>query len=244
MPESVLKRFENQHHQYYYYDVKQGFIGSHGHAGSTNTQLGFYSRETEELLNANVEKPFSDLFRIVDEISVDPPRGHIDSIFDYTAKRFVYALVARNPDNIDRIMEYPFFTDYLTPQQLRDAGMMLGLAAEAERDFLADYGTTVAVNTTDIPFILPTCGVYFMRMGNIEHIVLPLSPKKAIVFVEPNGKDTVIHEGIVHPYRIDNDRHIHMFNKGASSTQCRYGNGYVVSPDKAALEDALRESKH
>ena len=149
MPESVLKRFENSHHQYYYYDVEKQFIGNHGHAGNTNTQCGFYSIATEAFLSANIEKPFGDLLKAVDEISIDPPQSHIDAVFDYTAKRFVYALVARNPDSIDRIKEYPFLTEVLTDREARDAGMMLGFAAEVERDFLAGFGTTVAVNITE-----------------------------------------------------------------------------------------------
>ncbi len=82
MPESALKRFENQHHQYYYYDVEGQFIGNHGHASSTNTQHGFYSRDVEEFLNANIETPFSNLMKTVDEIHIDPPQGHIDAVFD------------------------------------------------------------------------------------------------------------------------------------------------------------------
>ena len=242
MPESVLKRFENSHHQYYYYDVEKQFIGNHGHAGNTNTQRGFYSIATEAFLSANIEKPFGDLLKAVDEISIDPPQGHIDAVFDYTAKRFVYSLVARNPDSIDRIKEYPFLAEVLTDREARDAGMMLGFAAEVERDFLAGFGTTVAVNITEVPFILPTCGAYYVQMRGIMHIALPVTPQKAIVFVEENGVDAIIHDGIVHPYRVDDASAVQVYNKAALSTQCRYGNGYVVSPDKTALTRALEKA--
>ena len=242
MPESVLKRFENQHHQYYYYDVEGQFIGNHGHASSTNTQHGFYSRDVEEFLNANIETPFSNLMKTVDEIHVDPPQGHIDAVFDYTAKRFVYALVARNPDNIERIKDYPFLTEILTEVEARDAGMMLGFAAEVEREFLAGFGTTVAVNITEVPFILPTCGAYYVQMRGIMHVALPVTPQKAIVFVEERGTDVIIHDGIVHPYHVDDASAVQVFNKAALSTQCRYGNGYVVSPDKTALTRALEKA--
>ncbi len=182
------------------------------------------------------------MLKTVDEISIEPPRGHIDSVFDYAAKRFVYALVARNPDNIDRIKECPFLTDFLSERDSRDAGMMLGFAAETEREFLAGYGTTIAVNMTDVPFILPTCGAYYIQLRGIEHIMLPVSPKKAIVFVEEKGKGVIIHDGIVHPYRVDDVRDVQAFDEAAFSTQCRYGNGYVVSPSRAALENARQKA--
>ena len=242
MPESVLKRFENSHHQYYYYDVSKQFIGNHGHAGNTNTQRGFYSIDTEAFLSANIEKPFGDLMKTIDEINVDPPQGHIDAAFDYTAKRFVYALVARNPDNIERIKDYPFLTEILTECEARDAGMMSGFAAEVERDFLAGFGTTVAVNTTEVPFILPTCGAYYVQMRGIMHIALPVTPQKAIVFEGERGADAIIHAGIVHPYRVDDISAVQVFNEAAFSAQCRYGNGYVVSPDKTALTRALEKT--
>ena len=239
MPESMLKRFENLHHQFFYYDVSRRFIGNHGHAGTTNTRHDFYSSDVEAFLSANVEKPFAAVLKTVDEISIEPPQGHIDSVFDFTAKRFVYALVARNPDNIDHIKEYSFLTDFLSERDSHDAGMMLGFAAETEREFLAGYGTTIAINMTEVPFILPTCGAYYIQLQRIEHIVLPVSPEKAIVFVEEKGKDAVIHDGIVHPYRVDDVHGVQVFNEAAFSTQCRYGNGFIVSPSRAALEDAL-----
>ena len=226
----------------WYYDVTQEFIGNHGYASNTNTQRDFYSRDIEEFLSANIEKPFGDLMKTVDEVHIDPPQGHIDAVFDYTAKRFVYALVARNPDNIDRIKEYPFLTDLLTEREVRDAGMMFGFAVEVERDLLAGFGTTVAVNTTEVPFILPTCGAYYVQMQGIMHIALPVTPQKAIVFVEEKGADAIIHNGIVHPYRVDDISAVQLFNKAALSTQCRYGNGYIVSPDKTALTRALEKT--
>ena len=241
MPKSVLKRFENQHHRYYYYDVKRRFIGTNGHAGSTNIELGFYSHEIEGFLNSEIETPFSKLYEAIDEISIDPPRGNIDSHFDYVAKRFVYALLARNPNAIDRIKKDPLINELFSSQQTRDLGMTMGFAAEMERDFLSNYGTTIAINSTDVPFILPTCGAYCLNIFEIEHIVLPVSPTKAIVFVEESGKGQVVADGVFRPYFIEDEVDAAQFNIAAFSTQCRYGNGFVVSPDKSALENAQNE---
>ena len=241
MPKSVLKRFEDQHHRYYYYDVRRRFIGTNGHAGSTNTELGFYSLEVESFLNANVETPFSDLFTIIDEISIDPPSGNINAEFDYAAKRFVYALIARNPTAIDRIKKDSLINDLLSPQQIHDLGMMLGFAAETERDFLSNYGTTIAINSTEVPFILPTCGTYQLPLEGVLHILLPVSPQKAIVFVEENGTDSIIHNNIVHPYHITDGQDVGVLNTVAFSAQCTLGNGFVISSTRTALENAQNE---
>ena len=238
MPKSMLKRFEGQHHQFYYYDVKKGIIGTRGHASDTNTQQGFYSKDEESFLNRNIETPFNNLFKAIDEISINPPHGHINSEFDYTAKRFVYALIARNPDNIIRVNDYLGISKQFCEQQTHDLGMEIGLAAENKRDFLAKYGTTVVVNTTDSPFILPTCGAYYLEILGFEHVVLPVSPQKAIAFIEEEGKSTIIHDGMVDLYEINNIQEVEEFNKSAFFAQCNYGNGFVVSSDKAALEKA------
>ena len=168
---------------------------------------------------------------------------NIDSVFEYTAKWFAYALIARNPKHIERIKEYSFLADYLTAQQLNEMGMMLGFNAEIESDFLSDYVTTIAVNTTEVPFILPTCGLYIVHLRGTENIVLPVTPNKAIVFVGKEDKDNIVHDGIVHLIRVDRAKDIITFNRQAAYSQLYYGNGYIVSPDRGALEIALQESK-
>ncbi len=243
MPICVLQRFEDKDHRFFYYGVKKGIIGSNGHPSSINTEKGFYSKEAENYLRDNVETPFGNVLKMVDEIGIDPPRGHIDSVFDYTAKWFGYALVSRNPKHIDRIKEYPFLVDNLTEQQLHEMGMLVGFAAEIERDFLSKYVTTLAFNTTDIPFVLPTCGLYFIMLGSVENLVLPVSPDRAIVFIAEEQSTSIIHDGIVHPIRLDNVNNIEIFNRQAAYSQLVYGNGYVVSANREALETALQESK-
>ncbi len=239
MPKSALRRFEDQHHKYFYYDVEKKIIGKNGHAGSTNTSLNYYSREIEQFFNSNFEKPYSNLFQQVDEITCDPPQGHIDSAFDYAAKRFVYNLLARNPQTIKRRYGNPILKEYAGEQELHDLGAMVGLAAEVERDFLKDYGTTVVVNTTGIPFVLPTCGVYYLSLRDYFHVILPVSPEKAIAFIEEQGKNSIISNGIVHVYSIDQEKDITFFNNIAFFTQVEYGVGFVVCPKREPLENAL-----
>ena len=150
----------------------------------------------------------------------------------------MYALIVRNPDCISRSQTYSELSS-LSAQQLRDLGVVAGLAAETDRDFLSDYGTTIAVNLTEVPLVLPTCGIYIQNFYTFDHIILPVSPQKAIVFIEERGKNTIIHDGIVQLYAINNEHTIQSFNKNAFSTQCRYKNGFIISSEKTALMDCL-----
>ena len=240
MPKCALKQFEDVHHKFYYFDVEKGIIGTNGHAGSTNTEENYFSLNIEQFFSSNFEKPYSDLFEQVCEISYDPPQGHIDDTFDYVAKRFVYALLSRNPGNIEERFGNPILREYATEQELHDLGVVTALAAEVQRDFLKDYGTTVIVNSTEVPFVLPTCGIYQVIIHGFNHVILPVSPEKAVAFIEEKGKSRVISDGIVRVYSITQEKDITVFNNTAFSTQTEYGFGFVVSPRKEPLEIAKR----
>ena len=180
------------------------------------------------------------MFQQVDEITCDPPRGHIDSAFDYAAKRFVYNLNARNPQTIEKRFGNPILKEYAAERELHDLGAMVGLASEVERGFLEDYGTTVVVNTTGIPFVLPTCGVYYLKIRDYFHAILPVSPEKAIAFIEEQGIESIISNGIVQVYSIDQENDITFFNNTAFTTQVEYGVGFVVCPEREPLENACK----
>jgi hypothetical protein len=241
MPKCMLKRFENEHHSFFYYDVEKSYFGHSGHARSLNTKKGFFSFDAEQFLNDNYEKPFAELLKTVDAITIDPPGGNIDSVFDYRAKRFVNALIARNPAFIERIRKCSGLSKMLSDQQLNDLGVVIGLAAEEESGLLEEYGTTIAVNLSSTPLVLPICGAYIVALNGFEHIFLPVSPQRAIVFIEAKGKGSIISNGIVHPYALEDEIIIDELNRAAFSTQCKYGNGYVVSPQKTPLIKAKSE---
>ena len=237
MPKCILKCFEAKG-KFFYYDIVKNYVGTDGKAHSFNTKFGFYSKETEDFLSGFVETPFGKIKEDILKNSWDS-QGTIDSCFEAKAKLFVYALSSRNPDSIQRIANLFFIPEGLTSQESHELGLMIGLASLTLDNPLNEYGVTVAVNRTTIPFVLPMCGLYFVKYNGFEHAVFPVLPGKAIVFIEEAGKSTIIHDGIVHPYLISDPQFIESLNKCAVKTQCAIGNGYVVSPDKDALENAL-----
>lgn len=237
MPKYILKCFETKG-KFFYYDIVKNYIGTDGKAHSFNTEFGFYAKETEDFLSGFVETPFGKIKELISKNSWDS-QGTIDSCFEAKAKLFVYALSSRNPDSIQRMANLFLIPEGLTSQESHKLGLMVGLTSLTLDDPLSEYGVTVAVNRTNIPFVLPMCGLYFVKFNGFEHAVFPLLPDKAIVFIEQKGKSTIIHDGIVHPYSISDPQFIESLNKCAVKTQCAIGNSYVVSPDRKALENAL-----
>ena len=55
----LLKNFEIDH-SFWYYDIDKDVVAK-GHASSFNTEKGYYSDETELMLNREIETPFSKL---------------------------------------------------------------------------------------------------------------------------------------------------------------------------------------
>ena len=86
--------------------------------------------------------------------------------------------------------------------------------------------------------MLPTCGVYYLKIRAYFHAILPVSPEKAIAFIEEKGKESIISNGIVHVYSIEQEKDITLFNNVAFRTQVEYGVGFIVCPEREPLENA------
>ena len=61
LPKFLLKNFEIVNF-FWFYDTDRSFIAK-GHASSFNTEKGYYSDGTEQVLNSAVETPFSNLVK-------------------------------------------------------------------------------------------------------------------------------------------------------------------------------------
>lgn len=239
MPKLLLKRFENKNHCFYYYDVEKRFIGSNGHAKSLNTELGYYSQETETFLNKHIEKPFSALLQAIDAIDFDAPDFSINSEVDRIVKRFIYALIARSPQMIKSTNEHSVFYQFLPLQEQHDYAAEEGILLAEKNNLLGNFFATFSVNRAQTPFILPMCGLYDCLINGIHVSILPISLELAVVLVESKGKESLVKTGMVNMYLINEDKYAIWFNKRAFAAQVNAGYGYVVSPDKISLEQCI-----
>lgn len=241
MPKCVLKRFENKNNNFYYYDVRKGFIGSNGHAKSLNTELGYYSANTEAFLNKNVEKPFSDLLQKIDKIDFSSPSFDMTTEMDGVVKRFIYSLVVRSPQMIEATNRNSVFYQFLPLQEQHDYAVEAGLFFADNSGLLDDYFVTFAVNRSQTPFVLPMCGLYNFKINKIGTAFLPISPELSIALVKNNGKELMIKNNMIAMFLITDRNQATRFNKRAFAAQVSAGYGYVISSDKTALEACLND---
>lgn len=70
MPKVLLKRFHNDNNRFFYYDIQKQIIGNNGTAKSINTQLGYYSQQTEDYFRDNIETPFGEVLTYIEKTGI------------------------------------------------------------------------------------------------------------------------------------------------------------------------------
>ena len=243
MPKFMLRRFENKDNRFFYYDVSKKIPGTNGHARSINTQVGYYSEDTEEYLNENVETPLSRIISIVDNINFDDPEIILDEDVLHTIRVYFYSLIARNPLILKTMNDNSIFYQFFTEQEQHDMAAVSGINLAEQADILGDWVITFCVNKTETPFILPVCGCYEIRYSGIHAMMLPVSPYVQIVFIEPKGIEHIIHNGIISLLLVEEATIVHKLNMFALKAQVNNKWGYVVSPERNVLEKAMSDSK-
>lgn len=243
MPKCVLKRFENQNHSFYYYDVEKDIIGSNGHAKTTNTQFGYYSEEVEKYLNDNIEMPFAKVLQFVDKTDFDGSSFFWNSEFSKNVKSFIYTLMVRDPKMLKSINDHSVFFQFFNKQSQHDYAVIEGIRQAHLEDPFKAYTVTFSVNKTHKPFVLPMCGLYEYKLMDAIHVNLPVTPKIAITLVEPKGASGLLKNNVVSMYAIEEELIVDRMNGWAFRTQCNAGWGYVVSPEKNVLEVLQKNRK-
>ena len=242
MPKCVLKRFE-RNDRFFYYDIQKGFIGTNGHAKSLNTESDYYSQETEAFLRDSIETPFGKLLKLVDGIGLDNPSFHINPDFDTTVKMYTYSLVSRNPKLIQGIDKHSFFFQFLKTQERHDYAAKMGISTAMKQNLFGEHISTLAINKSRYSFVLPISGFYSMKIMGEEHVIVPITPKIALVLVPKNAQKRIIHGDMLSIYRFDEDSAINRLNKAAFRSQDQQGYGYLISPDKESLESCITTHK-
>lgn len=235
MPKFVLRRFENEDHKLFFYDVKTGIIAS-GFANTINTEEGYYSPEAEELLNANVEGPFSRILKYLDSIDYDADSFTLPPDFMDTVKTYLNALLVRNPKTFQSTANKSVFMQFFPVQQQHDMTVVAGLDEARKTDYFRDYFPTFMNNETDVPFILPVCGFYWFVRDGAQHVNIPIDPQTAITLVENKLLDKIIKNDKIRMYRVDHEKDLDSLNCRAMMEQKNLGYGRVVSRNKEILE--------
>lgn len=173
LPKFLLKSFEIDH-SFWYYDIDKDFIAK-GNASSFNTEKGYYSDETEQILNREIETPFSNLLNNYrpSVLAEDEFEMSLNDIL--CIKRFCYSLLCRNPQMVEKVKDKSVFYQFLTESDQHGSAAIMGIKEGERIGIFDEYDASFFINRTVIPFVLPNCGLYSLRLKEHPAIVLPVS---------------------------------------------------------------------
>jgi len=234
MPKLLLKRFHNDYNRFYYYDVKNRWIGKNGRAASLNTEEGYYSIYTEDFLRDNIETPFSKVLELIEKVDFELESFSLDSNFEEVVRNFIYALIARDPSALKE-MDNSIFSFVFSEQENRGFMVEQGIGIANNLGLLKKYIVTFMVNDTEVPFVLPICGIYSFLFKGKRVVNLPISSKIAISLIEESAAELLITEGVCKMFHISDLEITKSMNEFAFSQQLNRQWGYVICTDRGEL---------
>lgn len=237
MPKLLLKRFHNDKHKFYYYDVPGCYIGKNGTAESTNTELGYYSAEVEQFINDTIESPIGKILAYVDEKGFDKETLSVTSKIDETVKNFFCSLISRDPSLIKKMHEEGSLITLFSERDQHDYAAINGILLSQEANVFSEYIVTFMINRTTIPFVLPVCGLYSFSFNGHTVINLPVSPETAICLIHRDYAERLLHkDGAISMFEISDEVVIHRMNGWAFSAQLKQKYGRIVCPSRNELD--------
>ena len=236
MPKLLFKRFHNTNNKFFYYDVVGNYIGKNGTAESTNTELGYYSVDTENYFRDNIETPFGKIVSYVEKVGFEKERLSVESSIKDTVKNFLYALIARSPSLVRSMKEESNFIELLSTRGQHDYVARVGIGIAKEQKVFSEYIVTFLINRTDVPFVLSVDGMYNYSLNRHSVINLPISPSAAITLIHENYSSRVFHDdGAISMFDINERDKIMSMNEYAFTAQLKHNWGRVICPEREEL---------
>lgn len=242
IPRFILKYFENDHDGLRQLDVESMII-KRGHSKSLNTQVGYYSNDTEQLLESLIETPFSMIIKPIMEHNFDVSEYTVPDDFSKRVKQFICALLSRSPNMFDEVrknsiyLQFASIDDKLKP----DLAVRYTLGNDNTRIF-DDYVCTFAVNKSPVSFVLPMCGLYAFKARNCQTIMFPIAPNFAIALFNRSGAEQFIDSSRIRLLLFEEEDTVRHLNVLALKSQRmqnyhkRLGYSWVISNNQRTLE--------
>lgn len=228
----MLKKFENEKHELFYCDVKTGEIKL-GHAKSLYQEHGYYSAETERFLSENIERPLGKIAKFIEYADFSAPI-QVPPDMNITVMKYVHSLIARGPSMITQINQNSIFFPFLAQRQQHDFAARETFELAQETGLFLEYFITFMVNSTDLPFVLPTGGLYESK----DIINCPITPHKAVALVKPESPvvSELLDGGTCRILLENEQERIMKMNVGAFWGEIHKDRRYIVAPNREVLE--------
>lgn len=236
MPRCVLKHFCDEKNFLYYYDFNYNAIRKGG-AKSINTEVGYYSIDTERYLNKEVETPFSRIIDFVKTIDIGGPSFRVSDDFHDDVRKYLYALLSRSEMMQKSIGKSSVYYQFYSKQDQHDIAVGYGIETMKGEGFLKSHIITMMINKTEIPFVLPMQGLYEFQYDKMRCINVPVTPQYALTLVDSRTAEDLIKDGVVKLFYVEKTEIAKELNRTAFNYEKTGNRRAVVSNNKSLIEE-------
>lgn len=230
MPEVVLKEFVNEDKYYYKYEVATGKI-TKGYPKRTYTQEDYYSQEIETAFNNYVENPMKSVINFAKN-NLSYSIVEIDPQIEFRVYNYIKSLIARSERLLGYVHESSVYFQFMKKQSQHDWTADFAMTNISIDDLEKDFSVSFLINKTDVPFVLPTCGMCECNIRDRISILVPITPYHALWLTR---YDDVNKKAIFNVCE-DSVELINAINRMLFQKQLGENVGYVVSANKPILE--------
>lgn len=247
LPKCILKQFENDNHELYYYDGNEKNhnrnIIKTGHAKTLNSELGYYSEATEFALSTKIEQPLSELLQFVNTTNFDGSQFYLDSKYKKIVLRYIYSLFSRSSQLLSAIKKESIFFQFFNQQVQHDIAVMNGIYFADEMELFKDKYLTFMVNQTDNPFIITLFDFFDYKQDDYQYIQIPLTPKISAVLVKEEWVKNTSENGVIKLLTVLDSDILFSINKLACKRELKNGRKICISNDKEYLRKIIESIK-
>lgn len=235
IPKCVLKKFALDGGRLYYFDLKESRIVS-GYAATLNTKEGYYSREIEQFLSANIETPIGKVIGILKKGYDDLEKtGKIEikiSTQNFQAlKNYVYSLLTRSPNMAKQVKENLIFRKCFSSQNIHDIAFYDGYYLAQNEAFLNEFKLSFIFCEGQNEFVIPMQGYCSYLYGKTECCVVQLTSKIAALFFK--GDDVNLGVSIVPKEYVDK------INAISFEQQIKSDYGFIAAINRTTIEETV-----
>lgn len=241
VPKCILKQFEDDKHFVYFWDLKNGWIQK-SHAESINTKKGYYSLQAEAFLRDEIETPLGKAIQTVKNIDLIQPEFTMDNSTKEIFRRYVHALVARSQTMLEIMNKSSVFLQFMSLRDQHDLAAIMGIDEAQRARVFGDWEITFMMNRTNTPFVLPLCGTYSFSLNGDTMFSVPLTPYRAIIFMEHTAVKKYYIDQKMRLFQIVEPAQVIQFNAFALSSEQKDGNYGIASNEKRVLEMLQKNS--
>ncbi|HPD89292.1 MAG TPA: hypothetical protein PLU75_07480 [Oscillospiraceae bacterium] len=243
LPNGIIKYFKDESRsdkKVWYLDIVTGEINPNT-ARKLGTVYGYYSDETEDFLNRTIEGPISRVNKKIRSFCA----GEIDSIsitpkMEPALKKYIKGAMMRSCRAICLFYKYDILAPFFSPQSNHDALVQCSINPSEKEDsidaFLRGFHLNVLVNKTERNLVVPRNCFYFIRDGNKECIIAPISPQGALMLQPDDFSKECIKEGYMSYQVVKESDQIETMNISALEVEYAYNRDFIASNEKRELE--------